>query len=352
LRGPLAAGLLLALLVPPGPLAAEPVIDDEQLARGFAAGLGRLVDAATRAADEAADGPPVHGPLATDAARRQLQDGRGCTAPVPATETLCSLGPDRSLYETVTPAIVVVGSVFKCDRCKDWHLGQTASGWILSADGLVVTNHHVLDRPGGNHYGVMTSDGQVYAVTGVVAADPVGDAAVLQIDARGRRLPTLAVGPPAACGDPVTIISHPKGRFYCLTTGVVSRYHRQRQPASPAPGPRAVWMSVTADYAVGSSGGPVLNAAGEVVGMVSRTVSVQPPPPAVAHPAGSASPGQAGQPAVAQSGTSAAPQPPAGNAPQGPKPAEKHRPPSVHVHEQMVFKDCVSVETMRALMAH
>jgi hypothetical protein len=96
----------------------------------------------------------------------------------------------------------------------------------------------------------------------------------------------------------------------------------------------------------------VLNAAGEVVGMVSRTVSVQPPPPAVAHPAGSASPGQAGQPAVAQSGTSAAPQPPAGNAPQGPKPAEKHRPPSVHVHEQMVFKDCVSVETMRALMAH
>ena len=276
MRNTLACGLLLTMLVPSGMLGAEPVIDDEQLARGFAAGLGRLVDAAARGTDAPADAVPVLAPLATDAARMQLQAGVGCTVPVSTAETLCGLTPDRSLYETVTPAIVVVGSVFKCDRCKDWHLGQTASGWILSADGLVVTNHHVLDRPGGNHYGVMTSDGQVYAVTGVVAADPVGDAAVLRIDPRGRRLPTLAVGRPAGCGDAVTIISHPKGRFYSLTTGVVSRYHRQRQPgAGPAAGrPAAVWMSVTADYAVGSSGGPVLNAAGEVVGMVSRTVAV------------------------------------------------------------------------------
>lgn len=319
--------LLSLVLLPPVAWTAEPVIDDEQLARGFAVGLGRLVDAAARTTEAAADATPVLAPLATDAARMQLQAGVGCTVPVPAAETLCALSPERSLYDTVTPAIVVVGSVFKCDRCKDWHLGQTASGWILSADGLVVTNHHVLDRPGGNHYGVMTSDGQVYAVTGVVAADPVGDAAVLRIDTRGRRLPSLAVGQPADCGDPVTIISHPKGRFYSLTTGVVSRYHRQRQPAAgPAAGrPAAVWMSVTADYAVGSSGGPVLNAAGEVVGMVSRTVSVT---------AGAAAPG------------------PSGGQPQGAGTGEKPtRPAGMPGHEQMVFKDCVSAATLQALLS-
>ena len=110
-------------------------------------------------------------------------------------------------------------------------------------------------------------------------------------------------------------MGHPKGRFWCLTEGVVSRYHcqRRRDRDRDAAGRPAVWMSVTADYAVGSSGGPVLGAGGRVVGMVSRTTTVTPR-------RGAAGPvNEAGSPV---------PAPP----------------------DQMIFKDCVSTETLRAIL--
>lgn len=296
------------------PAVASPVVDDDQLARSFVAGLGRIVDAGAAAT------------LDSDAATAQLAAAEGRRVQLPAAATPCTLAPDRPLYEAVMPAVVVVGSIYKCGKCNDWHLGGMASGWLLSADGLVVTNHHVFGREAAHRFGVMTADGQVFAVTGLLAADEAGDAAIARIDTRGRGLPFLRLGAPPACGDEVAVISHPAGRFYSLTEGVVSRYHRQRQrltaeadqaqpgeqpdrDAAPAPvaaaSRPAVWMSVTADYAIGSSGGPVFNSAGEVVGMVSRTFSTR--------PAGRRSrPGTPG--------------------------------------EQMVFKDCVSLDTLERLV--
>lgn len=320
--GPGAAIVFLLATVwfgPALPAAASPVVDDDRLSRDFVAGLGRLVDAA--------DGGEV---LGSERATEQLAAVAGRRLALPPAGTPCGLGPEQGLYDTVVPAVVVVGSIFKCGKCNDWHLGGMASGWIASEDGLVVTNHHVFGREPGHRYGVMTADGTVYAVTQVLAADEAGDAAVARIDTRGKRLPWLALGPDAECGDEVTVISHPAGRFYCLTKGVVSRFHRQRlrpEPVTDGPEPAedgrrsrpagqrepeaegeaATWMSVTADYALGSSGGPVFNAAGEVVGMVSRTSSSR---------------------QVGRRSRSAAP-----------------------ASEQMVFKDCVSLDTLRTMLA-
>ena len=291
--------------------AASPVIDDARLAGQFVSGLGRIVDAAAEVG-----GPST---LDADAAAEGLKAAEGRRIRLPAEATPCGLEPDRSLYDAVVPAVVVVGSIYKCGKCNDWHLGGMASGWLLSADGLVVTNHHVLGREPGHRFGVMTAAGDVFPVTDILAADAAGDAAILRIGSGGRELPFLTLGSSPECGAEVTVISHPVGRFYCLTEGVVSRYHRQRpgsatgpgaiegQPPGPqaaaGDGPAAVWMSITADYAVGSSGGPVFNRAGEVVGMVSRTFSSRP-----------------------------------GRRPRG-GPAS----------EQMVFKDCVSLDTLQRL---
>ena len=291
---------LLASVTGTGLAADGLVVDDLQLVRGFARETGVLADSAATLDSATID--------------EQLKEAAGKTVEPPQAATPCALGPEQSLYDAVVPAVVAVGSVFKCGKCNDWHVGQMASGWILSPDGLVVTNHHVLERAEGNRYGVMTSDGAVFGVQKVLAADVVGDAAVIRIDTKGRKLPFVQLGDRAACGTPVTVISHPKGRFYSLTTGIVSRYHRMWYDEHPnrakfAVGQTpAIWMTVTADFAIGSSGGPVFNAAGEVVGMVSRT-----------------SPGRAAAPGKPPE------QPPAGG-------------------EQMIFKECVSADTLRALV--
>jgi serine protease Do len=297
-----ATGLGLLWLVSTTSIAASPagVVDDAALARRFVDGLAAVIA-------ENADAT-----LSSEQAARQLTTAAGNQAHLPLAETLCTLQPDQSLYEAVTPAIVVVGSIYKCGNCADWHLGGMASGWILSADGLVVTNHHVLGESASHRFGVMTADGTVYPISRVVAADEAGDAVIVRIDTRGSRLPSLMLGTPADCGDDVTVISHPAGRFYSLTTGVVSRYHRQPpEPTKSTPDQpagqtiRPVWMSITADYAVGSSGGPVFDEAGRVVGMVSRTYS-----------------SQAGR---------------------------NHRRQGT-LGEQMVFKDCVSLDTLQGLI--
>ncbi len=255
-----------------------PVVDDESLARNFVQGLALIVDRG-----DTSSGTTVIG---SRQAADQLLATEGRQIRLPPSPTLCTLQPEASLYEAVMPAVVVVGSIYKCNNCSDWHLGGMASGWLLADNGLVVTNHHVFGEDGSHRFGVMTAAGEVFAVTAILAADRTGDAAIAQIDTRGRRLPSLALGSRPACGDAVTVISHPAGRFYSLTRGVVSRYHRQ-QDSTAASSRRAgdteaseaatasVWMSVTADFAVGSSGGPVFNADGEVVGMVSRTFSSQ-----------------------------------------------------------------------------
>ncbi len=266
-------GLLAVLLLAPltalpfaEPVVASPVFDDEELSRQFLQGMAALVK----------DGDVLTGAMALE----QAQTTAGRAVGLPAEAMPPSLATNTPLYDAVVPAVVAVSSIYTCDRCSDWHLGGMGSGWLLSADGLVVTNHHVIERDPGHRLGVMTSDGEVFAITEVVASDPVGDAVVVRIDTKGRKLPFLAIGRAPDCGTAVSVIGHPVGRFYCLNEGVVSRFHRQQPAGWDAHAPRGqgrsdkpVWMSITADYTVGSSGGPVINAAGEVVGMVSRTVT-------------------------------------------------------------------------------
>jgi S1-C subfamily serine protease len=314
LSGVLVAMLVSPLvpLVPTAQATASPVFDDEHLTHTFLHGLAAL----------ASSDAILTGARAVDEVEATI--GKGVTLPLASTP--CHLGESKPLYDAVVPAVVAVSSVYKCERCSDWHLGGSGSGWIVSPDGLVVTNHHVIQREAGHRMGIMTADGEVYAITEVVAADPVGDAVVVRIDTRGRKLPFLALGASPDCGTEVSVVSHPVGRYWCLTEGVVSRFHRQQkatgdaipavegasrsaaQTRATAAG-KPVWMSITADYTIGSSGGPVFNASGEVVGMVSRTVT---------------------------------------SSQTKPENANRRRP---LAGETIVFKDCVSTETLHKLLS-
>lgn len=171
-----------------------------------------------------------------------------------------------SVLQSMIEASVMVGTIYDCGRCSNLH-PNISGGVIISSDGLVLTNHHVIDRGDSGIKGmlVMTHDGCAYPIVEVLAGSRRSDVALIRIKAdRPLRAAPLAEVAPMAM-DAINVISHPQSQFYVLTQGVVSRH------AKPTlTGDRGTWMEITANFAGGSSGSGVFNARGEVVGLVSR----------------------------------------------------------------------------------
>jgi serine protease Do len=164
----------------------------------------------------------------------------------------------------VQESITIVGGVYQCNRCTRWHVAPS-SGFLI-ADDLLVTNYHVVNQPSHQAMAVRLFDGRVLMVKEVVAANRENDLVVLRIPSTG--LKPIALGAAAPVGAQVDLISHPKRRFYTLSEGRISRYFIRRQGERQTP-----MMSITADFGRGSSGAPVLNKKGQVVGIATSTES-------------------------------------------------------------------------------
>ena len=139
------------------------------------------------------------------------------------------------------------------------------SGFIVSADGLILTNAHVVR--GGTEVTVKLSDRREFKAK-VLGSDTVTDVAVLRIDAKG--LPTVRLGDPQRLqvGDPVMAIGSPFGFEQTATQGIVSAKGRS------LPGDAAVpFIQTDAAVNPGNSGGPLFDAQGEVVGINAQIYS-------------------------------------------------------------------------------
>lgn len=140
------------------------------------------------------------------------------------------------------------------------------SGFIVSDDGLILTNAHVVD--GAQEVTVKLTDRREFAAK-VLGADPRTDVAVLKIDA-GAKLPTVKLGrvDSLRVGEWVLAIGSPFGLENTVTAGVVSAKARSLPSDSAVP-------FIQTDVAVnpGNSGGPLFNGAGEVVGINSQIYS-------------------------------------------------------------------------------
>ncbi len=170
-------------------------------------------------------------------------------------------------YESCRPSVLMIGRLYKCGKCTKWHV-NSASGFAITESGIVATNHHVIENNEGATFGAMDYKGNTYLVSEVLAASKADDVAIIQLkDAKLKPLPLAAKAP---VGTSVNVISHPDGRFFTMTKGDVSRYFVSRTKT----GKGAQRMAITADYAKGSSGAPVLDDTGAVVGMVSATNSI------------------------------------------------------------------------------
>ena len=113
--------------------------------------------------------------------------------------------------------------------------------------------------------------GRVFPVKEVLASSQRNDIAIDRLDLpKGESLAPLPLQSDQPVGSSIAVISHPDRHFYALSLGIISRYHHlQRKPNE-----KAAIMAITADYARGSSGAPVLNDRGAVVGIVASTNSV------------------------------------------------------------------------------
>jgi S1-C subfamily serine protease len=227
--------------------------DSASIGRQFAEKLGALLD----------EGLPVGLGHVQD----QLPDEKTCPVSV-----LSSSGRTidlRTLYATCRESVVVVGRIYKCGKCDNWH-ASIATGFVIGREGVVVTNHHVLaGETKGEAIAVRTWDGRVLPIREVLAASKKNDLAVIRVDADD--LMPLPLAPSAPVGTDVVVIGHPVHHLYMMTSGIVSGHVARRRRAKTAPRHE---MTITADFAKGSSGSPVLDRTGAVVGIVCSTTPV------------------------------------------------------------------------------
>ncbi|PXW24309.1 DegQ family serine endoprotease [Paraburkholderia caballeronis] len=139
------------------------------------------------------------------------------------------------------------------------------SGFIISADGYILTNAHVVD--GANVVTVKLTDKREYRAK-VVGADKQSDVAVLKIDAKD--LPTVKIGDPrqSKVGQWVVAIGSPYGFDNTVTSGIISAKSRSLPDENYTP-----FIQTDVPVNPGNSGGPLFNLQGEVIGINSMIYS-------------------------------------------------------------------------------
>jgi serine protease Do len=181
--------------------------------------------------------------------------------PKAATKPLSSQELYRNGVESV---FLVAGLTNPEDDETDWATAFSTA-FVVHEDGILCTSAHVFDHDDEDEAVVaMDLRGHVFPVVAVLASDKTSDTCLFRIAATG--LKPLSLGETALPGTPIHVIGHPGDSFFYFSAGHVANYEHDPR--------HTLWMNVTADFGQGSSGGPVMDSAGNVVGQVSRTYTL------------------------------------------------------------------------------
>ena len=172
----------------------------------------------------------------------------------------------------VKPAVVAINTeVVSYDFFNRPYTQEGAgSGWIIDKAGIVVTNNHVVE--GAKTITVTTNDGTSYtADVNAIATDPLNDLAIIKINA--QNLPALKTGDSTKMrvGDWVIAIGNALGQGIRATEGIISRQDVSLQVEQG----QTLYDLIETSAAInpGNSGGPLVNLAGEVIGITSAKVA-------------------------------------------------------------------------------
>jgi serine protease Do len=139
----------------------------------------------------------------------------------------------------------------------------TGSGFIVSSDGLILTNAHVID--GADKVTVALKDGRSFKGK-VMGTDPITDMAVVKIEATNLPAVTFGDSENLQIGESAIAIGNPLGLDNTVTTGIVSATGRSSSQIGEGD-KRIDFIQTDAAINPGNSGGPLLNAKGEVIGI-------------------------------------------------------------------------------------
>jgi len=195
-------------------------------------------------------------------------------------EQVQALEPPQ-IHERVLRSMRIVGHYYLCTECDEWHFAG-ASGFCVGSNGIVATCAHVLapDATMREAY-LVTADleGHVWAVAKVLSKDEGADVAVLQTG-EPNCVP-LALRASVQVGERVYCLSNPDHQFAFFSEGLVARWFLQRDPVPEGSARRPpdqvaprTWLHVTCEFAKGSSGAPIVDSKGNVVGIAQSTSTV------------------------------------------------------------------------------
>jgi putative serine protease PepD len=255
-----------------GPAPAQPAPNQVRTKRRS----GRLVGAAAAFALVAAAigggvGGAVGYQLGNDATTGNASTALDAPKP-PVNQTGASTvnGSVEQVAAKVLPSVVQI-------RVSNRSVSGEGSGVVLSADGLILTNNHVVDAAAnGGQLTVVLSDGRQVDAS-IVGRDPSSDIAVIKAQGVGNLSPAeLGRSDNLVVGQQVVAVGSPLGLSGTVTTGIVSALHRPVRSGGESSDQTTVLDAIQTDAAInpGNSGGPLVDGQGRVIGINSAIATL------------------------------------------------------------------------------
>ena len=145
---------------------------------------------------------------------------------------------------------------------NDGNSGSQGIGFFISSTGLAISNQHVFD--GFNQHYIKLHDGSAFTVTEILKQSHQSelDYVIFKVDIQGEKVFPLKIASYVpTVGEDVFAIGNPKGLEHTLSKGIISAYREQKS-----------LLQTTAEITNGSSGGPLFNMNGEVVGITTAGI--------------------------------------------------------------------------------
>ncbi len=201
--------------------------------------------------------------------------GQVSTTPVSQTEEPAAAGSVESVAQKVLPSVVKIDVTTPQGSAS-------GSGIILTADGTILTNNHVVEGAEGGGTLTVSFDDGTSAEAEILGTDPLTDTAVIKASDVSDLTPaTIGKSANLGVGEGVVAIGSPYGLDATVTSGIVSALDRPVNVGSDDEGNSTTYPAIQTDAAInpGNSGGPLVDMEGNVIGINSsiRTAASQSP---------------------------------------------------------------------------